>query len=152
MSFDLLKHSRRNRRAARSVVCVIFCARCVVAACYYLLAAAVGRKDRQCSKHVCRNSRRFMKTAVTDCAMQRTAAQNFLRPPGQPVERDHLRQSAGRLDRLSGNSPAGPTIGERVGIIRIPEDAERDFLIASIICPTVHCFRLVAAPTTGGFA
>jgi signal transduction histidine kinase len=139
MSFDLLKSARRNIGVRLGLwYAFVFAVSCVVLLmiAYYLLAAAVGRKDQE----------------VLHARLQEYAA--IYANGGLPALHEALQQEAGnsktfyvRLispydqatlinvpdDWIAFKEVPSELAGyhERVGFIRIPADAARDFLIAS---------------------
>jgi signal transduction histidine kinase len=143
MSFDLLKAARRNIGIRLGLwYAFVFAISSIVLlmVAYYLLAADVGRKDRE----------------VLEARLQEYAA--FYNTGGLPALRNAMQHETGNpkaffvrlvnpwneaaiinvpADWIAFRDIPGRLAGyhRRVGFIRIPKDAERDFLIASMILP-----------------
>ncbi len=143
MSFDLLKTARRNigiRLALWYAFVFALSSIALLMVAYYLLAADVGRKDRE----------------VLEARLQEYAA--VYNTGGLPALRSAMQHETGdpkaffvRLvnpwneaaiinipaDWIAFRDIPGRLAGDRrrVGFIRIPKDAEKDFLIASMILP-----------------
>jgi len=143
MSFELLKIARRNigvRLGLWYAFVFGISSIALLTIAYYLLAADVGRKDRE----------------VLDVRLQAYAA--VYENGGVPALRDAMQQEAGNAkaffvrlvnpwnEASFANVPADwvafkdiPSglagYRQRVGFIRIPKNADRDFLIASMILP-----------------
>jgi len=143
MSFDLLETARRNIGVRLGVwYAFVFAVNSValLMVAYYLLAADVGRKDRE----------------VLEAKLQEYAA--VYGNGGVPALRDAMQQEAGApkafFIRLVNpwnetsilnvpadwvafqDIPSGMAgYRQRVGFIRIPKNAEKDFLIASMVLP-----------------
>jgi signal transduction histidine kinase len=143
MSFDLFKLARRNIALRLGLwYAFVFAVSSVtlLMISYYLLAAAVGRKDRE----------------VLEARLQEYAA--VYNNGGVPALRDAMQQEAGNskafyirlvnpwnqatlvnvpADWITFGDLPGGLAGyrQRVGFIRIPKNAERDFIIASMLLP-----------------
>ena len=143
MSFDLLKTARRNIGVRLGLwYAFVFAVSSValLTLAYYLLAAAVGSKDRE----------------VLEARLQEYAA--VYENGGLPALRDAMQQEAGdpktffvRLvnpwneatfvnvpeDWIAFKDIPGGFAGyrQRVSFLRIPKNAEKDFLIASMALP-----------------
>jgi len=151
MSFDLLKSARQNigfRLGLWYAFVFAFCGVSLLMIAYYLLAGAVGRKDQE----------------VLEARVQEYAA--IYENGGLAALRDTLQQEAGnsktfyvRLispwnnvatlvnvpeDWIAFKEVPSDLAGfrERVGFIRIPEDAARDFLIASTTLPDASMLQV----------
>ena len=143
MSFDLLKTARRNigiRLGLWYAFVFAISSIALLMVAYYLLAADVGRKDRE----------------VLEARLQEYAA--FYNTGGLPALRSAMQHETGNpkaffvrlvnpwneaaiinvpADWIAFRDIPGRPAGyrRRVGFIRIPKDAEKDFLIASMILP-----------------
>jgi signal transduction histidine kinase len=136
MSFDLLKTARQNIGVRLGLwYAFVFALSCValLMIAYYLLASAVGRKDQE----------------VLEARVQEFAA--IYENGGLPALRDASKTFYVRLispwnvatlvnvpdDWIAFKEIPSNLAGfrERIVFIRIPDDAARDFLIASIILP-----------------
>ncbi|HEV2435708.1 MAG TPA: HAMP domain-containing sensor histidine kinase [Verrucomicrobiae bacterium] len=143
MSFDLLKAARRNigiRLGLWYAFVFAISSIALLMVAYYLLAADVGRKDRE----------------VLEARLQEYAA--FYNTGGLPALRSAMQHETGNpkaffvrlvnpwneaaiinvpADWIAFRDIPGRPAGyrRRVGFIRIPKDAEKDFLIASMILP-----------------
>jgi signal transduction histidine kinase len=143
MSFGVLKTARRNLGVRLGLwYALVFAASSIalLMLAYYLLAGAIGRKDRE----------------VLDARLQEYAA--IYDDGGLPALRDTMQSETGnqktffvRLvsawnaatlvnvpeDWITFKDIPGGLAGyrQRVGVIRIPKDAEQDFVIASAVLP-----------------
>lgn len=143
MSFDLIKTARRNISVRLSLwYALVFAASSIalLTIAYFLLAADLGRKDHE----------------VLEARLQEYAA--IYENGGLPALRDAVQQETGKSKTFYVRLvspwnqatlinvpdewiafkyvPSGlPGYRERVGFLRIPEDAARDFLIASMTLP-----------------
>ena len=143
MSFGVLKTARRNLGVRLGLwYALVFAASSIglLMLAYYLLAGAIGRKDRE----------------VLDARLQEYAA--IYDGGGLPALRDTMQSETGnqktffvRLvsawnaatlvnvpeDWITFKDIPGGLAGyrQRVGVIRIPKDAEQDFVIASAVLP-----------------
>ena len=143
MSFDLLETARRNIGVRLGVwYAFVFAVNSValLMVAYYLLAADVGRKDREVLEAKLQEYAAVYGnggvTALRDAMQQEAGAPKafFIRLVNPWNETSILNVPADWV--AFQDIPSGMAgYRQRVGFIRIPKNAEKDFLIASMVLP-----------------